>query len=417
VLKILHYVHDALPLQTGYTIRTHNIASNLTKLGYRIFVANQIDNDTNAYKKIGLSTQSYDVIDGVKYLTSPPNKRRFLRSLLWKLDRDGIPQIFNLARKINLLPSYLTWLKQEVGTPDIIHAHSPPKMAEESHHLSSILNVPMIYEVRGFWGLSVASNNGGSADVSKELIPDLRACKRAGQVVAICNGVADQLIRGGIQAKKITIIPNGVDTNNFNRSCKDNKLANRLGVADRFVYGYVSNVRRLEGIQTVIKAWHEIKKRIPEAVIVLVGDGLYLKNLEMLVKTEGLEESIRFVGRVPHDEIVNYYSLFDAFVVPRIPEPVCQLVTPLKPLEAMSIGIPVIASDVVALREFITDGETGLLFKSANSTALADACIKMARDDGLRKEISQNARKWVIKNRDWSVVASKYKGVYQQIQK
>jgi glycosyltransferase involved in cell wall biosynthesis len=411
-IKVLHYVHETYPHQVGYTIRTHYIAKNLMKLGYQVYVANQVSNDTKTLKKVGLNVGNNCQIDGVTYLSPPSDMWRNLRSFLFSLNNCGIPRIWKLANQINLFPNYLSWLKKQIGHPDIVHAHSPHNMAVEALYLSNQFDVPLVYEVRGFWSLSIASDNETEIDISEAIRSDLKACGRADRVVAICNGIAEQLISKGIPAKKITVIPNGVDTAKFHSRDKDVKLAKRLKVEQSFVYGYITNVRRLEGIQTVIQAWPKILEKIPNAVFLLIGEGAFINNLKSMVEVEGLSRYFRFIGRVPHSEIISYYSLIDVFVVPRIPEPVCHMVTPLKPLEAMSIGIPIVASDVDALKEFIKEGESGLLFRSADHTSLSDTCIRLAKEDELRIKLSENARTWVIENRDWSVIASQYQELY-----
>lgn len=251
--------------------------------------------------------------------------------------------------------------------------------------------------------------------MTKVVARDVKVSKRARHVVAICKGIADQLVQGGIRASKISIIPNGVDTSLFHPKVRDGDLAKKLGVEGRIVYGYASNVRRLEGIQTIIEAWPRIVRRIPGAIFLLLGDGSYLSKLKVIAREHGVEETFLFLGRVPHEEMVSYYSIFNVFVVPRIPEPVCEIVTPLKPFEAMAMGVPVIASDVSALREMVRDGETGILFRAGDPDALAECCIQMGEDAGLRDRISLQARDWVTKERDWAAVTSRYREVYDSV--
>ncbi len=414
--KVLHYVHCALPVQAGYTIRTHYIVANLQRMGYVTGVCTRPSfNGQGANIGVGRE-EAYLVKDDVPYFGIRPEIFRDSRfyPIVRELSERRIRGMTRLRRNLELR-MYGSWLPRVYGKPDILHTHSPAQSAFEALSLARRWRVPLVYEVRGFWGLSGAANNGTSVDVVKATHKDVRAGGKADHVVAICKGIADVLVQGGIPHGKIDIVPNGVDTSAFRPLSRDEKLAREIGVQGKLVYGYATNVRRLEGIQDVVKAWKEVIKILPDAVFLLIGDGTYMDTLKELVRENGVGDTFRLLGRVPHAEMRAYYSLLDVFVVPRIPEPVCHIVTPLKPLEAMAMGIPVVASDVSALREMVQDGETGVLFEAGNSDSLASTCIEVGKDAQLRKELSVKARQWVEKERDWAVVTSLYLSIYESL--
>lgn len=359
--------------------------------------------------------EPYLVKDDVPYFGIRPEL--FRDSRVYPIVRRLSKRIRGMSRlRRNLeLRMYGSWLPRVYGKPDIVHAHSPAKSAFEALSLARRWRVPLVYEVRGFWGLSGAANNGTSVDVVKATHKDVRASGKADHVVAICKGIVDVLVQSGIPPGKIDIVPNGVDTSAFRPLSRDEKLAREIGVQGKLVYGYATNVRRLEGIQDVVKAWKEVTKILPDAVFLLIGNGTYMDVLKELVRENGVGDTFRLLGRVPHAQMRAYYSLLDVFVVPRIPEPVCHIVTPLKPLEAMAMGIPVVASDVCALREMVQDGETGVLFEAGNSDSLAATCIEVGKDAQLRRELSHKARQWVEKERDWAVVTSLYSSIYESL--
>lgn len=416
--SILHYVRYAWPLQVGYTIRTQYLASNLAKMGYKINVANWIDNDVTAWARRTSNVKPRMTNDDVIYYRpfSGLFNNTLMHSIIKNLSQRKLRGMTRLRKKMEL-PVYLGWLLKEIGKPDIIHAHSNPCVAKEALQISKRLHIPMIYEIRGFWSLSLAADNYSTLSISKAIQDDVRIARESDHVVAICKGIADQLICEGISPNKISIVPNGVDVSIFHPKKKDVDLARQIKVNDKFVFGYATNVRYLEGLQSVIEAWPYIIKEIPNAVFLLLGDGNYLDNLKKLAKDHGIENSFRCMGRVLHKEILSYYSLFDVFVVPRVPEPVCEIVTPLKPLEAMAMEIPTIASDVGALKEMIQDRKTGLLFRAGDAQELSRHCIEIATNADLRKAISLRARKWVEQNRDWRIIASQYKTIYHSLLK
>ncbi len=312
-------------------------------------------------------------------------------------------------------PRYANWVKENWLVPDIVHAHTPAQPGLAGQAMARRFKAATVYEVRGFWPLSQATEHDERINVDDAVARDVAAANKADHVVAICQGIADVLVRNGVSSSRISVVPNGVDVSLFAPVDYDQELAAELDLKGRFVYGYATNVRRLEGVQDVVRAWPRIKKAVPEAAFLLIGDGTYTETLRQLVCRCGVQEDWRIVGRVPHSRVRAYYSLLDAFVVPRVAEPVCQIVTPLKPLEAMAMGIPVVASNVSALREIVADGETGLLFDAGNPESLATVCVRAASDGSLRAAMRRAAREWVLAERAWRTIASRYQSVYQSM--
>jgi glycosyltransferase involved in cell wall biosynthesis len=158
----------------------------------------------------------------------------------------------------------------------------------------------------------------------------------------------------------------------------------------------------------LLEAWPRVVSELPDAVFLLIGEGHHLGRLRAMKPPE----SFRLLGRVPHEEMPRYHSLLDVFVVPRLPLPVCETITPIKPLEAMAMGVAVLASDVGGLRELVRDGETGRLFRAGDADSAARACLELGRDADLRAGLAGRAREWVAAERDWRTVAEAYRSVY-----
>lgn len=417
---VLHYVHLGLPRQSGYTLRTQAIAVALRGIGYGISVALR----PTTMVDVGGCDGPYLDQGGVGYFAHPlRGTPGALSDLLKELERRGIRGTTRIRRILlgghlmREMARYARWLTKTVGEMQLVHAHSPPLAVREAVHLASFWRVPLVYEVRGFWGLSKSVERGMPGGIDELTLQDTHAARnrRVRHVVAICQAIADQLVKQGVDARKISIVPNGVDTSAFRKRNRNQQLLRDLGLQGRFVFGYITSVRRMEGIQCVIEAWRTVLREIPEAVFVLIGGGAYLDTLKRIVDERGLNDSFRFVGLVPFDRVLDYYSLLDVFVVPRISAPVCHMVTPLKPLEAMAMEIPVIASDVRALREMVIEGQTGVLFQADDPKSLASACVRMARDHGGRRQLSQTARAWVERERDWRAIALRYDSIYSSL--
>jgi glycosyltransferase involved in cell wall biosynthesis len=213
-----------------------------------------------------------------------------------------------------------------------------------------------------------------------------------------------------VSADKISVVPNGVDTSVFVPREPDAKLAARLGLTGKMVFGYISTIRRLEGVEYLVKAMPEIVKSIPNAGCLIVGDGDYAPQLRALVNQLGLQNKVILTGRVHHEEILAYYSLIDVFVVPRPNFRVNNLVTPLKPLEAMSMAKPLLVSGVGGLTELVQDGQTGLIFKPEDIGDLAAKATALGQSSELRERLGEEARRYVVRECDWTSVI----GVYQE---
>ncbi len=122
-----------------------------------------------------------------------------------------------------------------------------------------------------------------------------------------------------------------------------------------------------------------------------------------------------FTGRIPHEDVEEYYSLVDITPFPRKGQPVCEMVSPLKPFEAMAMEKAVISSNVAALAEIVTDGYNGLLFEKDNAEDLALKLERLINDKKLRLKLGKQARKWVLEYRDWKVISKTLSDVYNKI--
>jgi glycosyltransferase involved in cell wall biosynthesis len=410
-ISILHYVSYALPVQAGNTLRTHRIAVEQKRMGFNVAVCEGMQPKSRSHAKPGHPAVVHR--DGIPYFYYNSSNLRTdpLRAAVRRLAAKRVPGASRLHRAIDVIP-YFEWIVHTWGTPDIVHAHSSPEAGRIGRRLARHAGAKFVYEVRGFWKLSRAADAGRPVDVGHALAADVRMSLRAERVFVIGREIGRQLMLGGVSSDAITYTPNGVDTREFQPLPRDTELAKRLEIEGKTVFGYITNVRRLEGIQTVIDAWPQVLEKIPNAVFILVGDGDYLCELKHLVENRKLAQSWRFPGRVQHGKIGSYYSVIDAFVVPRLPEPVCRIVPPLKPLEAMAMGVPVIVSNVPALLEIVSPDETGLTFEAGAPDSLAQTLVRMNADVALRNELAGRARTWVCEHRDWAVVSRPYTEVY-----
>ena len=171
-----------------------------------------------------------------------------------------------------------------------------------------------------------------------------------------------------------------------------------------------------EGLDLLLEACSLLHKKIGDVFrVLLVGDGAMMKSLRDMARFLQIEDIITFTGRITHDEVQDYYSLIDIAPLPRKGHRVCELVSPLKPFEAMSSGKVVITSSVKALAEIIEHEKTGLVFEKDNSMDLADKLESVILNPELRGTLGVNARNWVEKNHSWEKISTRVLDVYQQI--
>ncbi len=410
--RILHFVHHALPMQTGYTIRTQRIATNQQLAGCHVSVARDLFGASDGMASGTGDPCSTTRIDEIPYISPGTFRGRATRNRVAEFAR--LPGVRWVNATISL-PGYVNCITRAVGRPDLVHAHSPHYTLRQGVKVARRLGIPVVAEVRGFWNLSMSAESGSRPDIERAIRPDARAASACDHVIAICDGIAEQLERAGIPSRSIDIVPNGVDTGRFQPKDASPDLRSALRLKDALVFGCATNVRRLEGIQTIIDAWPTIQKKLPNAVFLLVGDGDFRESLQHMVESRGFSGSWRFTGSVPYERTPDYYDLMDIYVLPRTPDPVCQIVTPLKLLEALSMALPVIVGDCAALRENVNNDVTGVLFPAADASALASACIRLGEQPALRRMLGNNARRWVMRNRDWTRVVDRYREIYERL--
>lgn len=403
-MKILHVLETSIPDLVGYTIRAKYIVENQKKHGMDPVVV------TSPFFKGEYRGARKENINNITYFRTNHIKR----------PESNMNKIVSYLTRAKMMNRYKRSVLEIVQNekPDIIHAHSSYTNGLAANYASAQTGIPSIYELRSLWGESAVVDEGLRADSLKYRMIwrlELKAIQNATRVIAISEGIKREIVSRGISDGEIDILPNGVDTGIFQPRDKDGQLLAKYGLKDHFVIGYIGSIRKLEGLKYLIKAFREINKNEPRTILLIVGEGPERSSLQDMSKELGIADKIIFTGKVPHDEILNYYSVIDVFVFPRINAKINQAVTPLKPLEAMSMGKVCIGSNVGGLMELIKDGYNGLLFECEDEHALADKVIQLMNDHALYNKLRLKGMEWVGKERDWDVLIPRYKEIYQKI--
>ena len=395
-MRILHILDHGLPLHSGYAFRTRAIVKAQLARGWDVACV------TGPRHSAG--SPDAEIIDGITFYRtlapwtgpSPLREWREVRALSARLD-----EVIDEWR------------------PDQLHAHSPVMNALAALPVARRRGLPLIYEIRAFWEDAAVGNGTGregSARYRLSRMLETYAARRVDFVAVICAGLKHDLIARGISGDKILVSPNGVDMALFgNPPEADEDFARSLGLGNSDTVGFIGSFYDYEGLDDLIAAMPLLVERRPRAQLLLVGGGPMEERLKAQAAASPVADRIRFVGRVPHDQVELYYSLIDILAYPRKAMRLTELVTPLKPLEAMAQRKLVVASDVGGHRELIEDGVTGTLFPAGDPAALAaalTALFERRESWDARRDV---ARGFVERERNWSSNISRYAPVYQRL--
>ncbi|MFB0935683.1 MAG: glycosyltransferase, exosortase A system-associated [Propionivibrio sp.] len=396
VPKILHILDHSIPLHSGYTFRTLSILREQGKLGWETF-------HLTSPKQVDCAVPEED-IDGWHFYrtpapTSPTSQWPVIGELT--LMKHLEKRILEVARKVQ---------------PDILHAHSPVLNAIPALRAGKQLGLPVVYEIRAFWE-DAAVDHGTTTEGSLRyrLTRDLEtwALRRVDHATTICEGLRADIVARGIPAAKVTVIPNAVDIEAFDPGGEpDQQLKEKLGLTSCTLIGFIGSFYAYEGLDLLLEAFPKALACLPDVRLLLVGGGPQETALKEQARRLGIVDKVVFTGRVPHQEVQHYYDLIDVLAYPRHSMRLTDLVTPLKPLEAMAQGRLLVASDVGGHRELIRDGETGMLFRAGSTDSLADTIMKLLVKREYWPELRQAGRRYVVEERNWARSVANYREVY-----
>ncbi|WP_300452744.1 TIGR04063 family PEP-CTERM/XrtA system glycosyltransferase [Accumulibacter sp.] len=388
-LRILHVLDHSLPLHSGYTFRTLSLLHEQRALGWQTFHLTT--------PKHGPGSTLQEEVDG------------------WTFHRTPSEAGCTLLKQMRLTATRLDQVVEALQ-PDLIHAHSPVLNALPSLWVGRRRRLPVVYEVRAFWedaAVDHGSTVEGSLRYRVSRAMETFALKHAEQVTTICQGLRNDIVQRGIAPERVTVIPNAVDARLFRFGTEaDPDLRRSLGLDGATVLGFAGSFYGYEGINLLIEAAGRMLPRHPTLRVLLVGGGPQEENLKAQVAAAGLQAQVIFTGRVPHADVQRYYELIDILAFPRLPIRLTELVTPLKPLEAMAQGRMFVASDVGGHRELIRHGETGFLFRAGDVTALVAAIEDLLSRREVWPDIRAQARRFVEIERSWAASVAPYRGVY-----
>lgn len=395
--RVLHVLDHSLPMHSGYTFRTRAILKAQAAMGLEVRAV-------TGQRHTAPMPSDPEVVDGLTFYRAGGTA-------------GGLPLVREWS-EVAMLAERIVAIARE-WRPDVLHAHSPALCGLAALRAGRKLGIPVVYEIRAFWEDAAVGNGTGREGSAKYWLTRVLendVVSGAERVVTICEGLRADLIARGFAPEKLSIMPNGVDLDLFGEPLpRDAGLANELELGEGPVIGFLGSFYPYEGLDDLIAAMPAIAARVPDARLLMVGGGPAEADLRAQAQASAVADAIRFVGRVPHHEVDRYYSLVDVVCYPRKAMRLTDLVTPLKPLEAMAQGKLVSASDVGGHRELIEHGRTGTLFPPDDPAGLAKALADLlgSRDGWhTRRDV---AKAFVRERHDWAGNVRRYLPVYQAL--
>jgi PEP-CTERM/exosortase A-associated glycosyltransferase len=396
-LKILHILDHSLPLHSGYSFRSHSIMRAQQDRGWTPLAVTSAKQEEN-----GAGSGGTEEIEGIRYHRAPYGQK----GAGAKRPQSGV--VVALARRLREIA--------QKEKPHILHAHSPVLTVLPAILVGRLLSIPVVYEIRAFWE-DAAVDHGTYRQWSwrYRLVRRVEtwACREAEQVCVICDGLRRDLEGRRIPARKLTTVPNAVDPRSFRASGADVEYSDSWHLRGKQVIAFLGSFYSYEGLDLLVRTFARLLKKRGDVVLLLAGGGQTASDLEAQADALGISASIVMPGRISHDRMPAVYALADVLVYPRYSMRLTELVTPLKPLEAMAIGKAVIASDVGGHRELIRHMETGLLFPAGDEAALLDCIELLLGASSLRQTLGERAAAWVHRERTWAHVTEPYGDVYR----
>ena len=401
-MKILHIFDHSIPLHSGYTFRSRAILEQQRALGW------QTDHITSSkHAQAANSELLEEEVDGFHFFRTAESKGVLSR----------LP-VLNQMAVVSSLTKRLAQIIPQVK-PDILHAHSPALNGLAAANVARQFALPLVYEIRAFWeDAAVDHGTCKEGDLRYRLTRGMetKVIRQASAVTTICEGLRKDIIERGVSADKVTVIPNAVNPDKFALGGEaDPALQQQLGLQGSRVLGFIGSFYAYEGLPMLLQALPKIRQQHDDIKVLLVGGGPQDEALKQQVKALGIEDYVVFTGRVPHDQVNRYYDLIDILVYPRLSMRLTELVTPLKPLEAMAQGRLFVASDVGGHHELIKDGVTGRLFKADDVDALTATVVDLLDNQAQWPQLKQNGRKFVEEERNWRVSVGRYAFVYESL--
>jgi PEP-CTERM/exosortase A-associated glycosyltransferase len=401
-IRVLHVLDHSWPVHTGYSIRSLHLVAAQYRLGLRPRVL------TGPLQLVDEPESADTVVESISYRRTPYSGSFSEWAITHRLP------LFRDAAVVQLIRNRILELLESEPV-DIIHAHSPALCGLGALLAARSKKLPFVYELRAFWeDAAVDQNKTSTRSLRYRLSQKLEdyVVHRADAVVGISQSILDELKKRKTDAARLFHVPNGVDVEKFSPVSRDENLAAKLGLGSGPVLGFIGSLYRWEGVAWLVRAVAELRRHGTACKLLIVGDGEEMPAVREAVRELNAGDFVQILGRVPHDEIERYYSVVDVLVYPRHSIRLTELVTPLKPLEAMALGKSILGSDVGGMRELVESEKTGILYRADNVQDFCAQAKRLLAQPNLRRKLGEEALEFILREKDWKVLAQRYIHIY-----
>lgn len=244
------------------------------------------------------------------------------------------------------------------------------------------MNAPLTEESRAWRGLELE-------ELSRLI--EAAALERADGVIAVSRELEARLRTMSIEKNRLLHLPNGVDCDLFSPGPRDPSLSRALGLDGKLVIGFSGSLKQWHGVDILVRAFSALAEKHPETALLIVGDGPSREHLEALSRDSGRSERIIFTGAIPYRRVPSYLRMMDVAVAPYNVEGEFYF-SPLKVMEYLACGRPVVATGRGEIARIIVDGENGLLLSAVEPDCLREKLTSLLRDRSLRSKLGENGR-------------------------
>lgn len=404
---VLAALAQSLPDQSGgYATRSHGILTGLQGLGWDVEAVTRLGFPYDRWSRSDpRRVAPYDDVDGLRY-----------HRVLAASEPGPYPQ-HPLTAYVDRYAAALTQHARR-HRPALLHASSFHVNGLATRAAAARLGIPYVYEMRGLEDLMKVSRDPGFAGSDRDRFLDtveLASCAGAARVFVITEALRREMAARGVPEDRLVVLPNGVHTHLFEPRPRDPELEEALGLRGTTVIGYAGGLVDYEGLELLLEAVAALKARRADFRLLVVGDGPHEAAVRATADRLRLGDVAVFTGRVPHEQVGRYLSLVDVAPFPRLPLPVCELISPIKPFESMAMGRAVVVSSVAALTEIVADGTTGLVFEKGSVGSLTAVLERLLDEPDLRAKLGDSARTWVRNERDWSSLVEVLAASYDEV--
>lgn len=405
---IAYCLHNALPhAQGGYAMRSHALAATMLRRGRSMTV----------FARPGFPSDNAGAVDDVPGSEQVGDVRYHFEN---GFGRRG--------RAYGYIAEATDYFERVFAADDIglVHAATNFWTGLPAAIAARRLGLPFVYEVRSFWSITRDAREPGfstSPQGRRDDALETMVLAMADQVLTLNAAMRDRIVEMGVNRDRVTLIPNCVGPERFEPRLTEDALRSHFEIEpDEILIGYMGAMLGYEGIDLLVAAVAPLIRENDRIRLLIVGaeaanrtqPGTIEYDLERQIEALDLGAHIRLVDRVPPDTARAFYALLDICAYPRRAFEVCELVSPLKPLEAMAMGKTVICSSVRALRDIVEDESTGLIFEKDDIDDLRATLRRAVEDEALRARLGETARHFVRKERSWERIGESVDTAYRR---